>query len=130
MNKTAFFCTIAVGILLIASFFIHAFGGTGMIVHLIDKNLIPSSLATALKLGWIMGSIAILLMGVWCFFLAPAIKKGSTLAKAQLFLMGLSLCTIGFAITIIQKEVNHVLIFSLEGLLLVLPSLFVKTEHI
>ena len=42
-------------------------------------------------MGWILGAVTILLLGVWCFFLAPSVKKGTLKAKAHIFILGLEL---------------------------------------
>ncbi len=125
MNKIAFYSTIITGILIIASFFPYAYNGLILLNKLpVYENVL------GLKLAWIWGAIAILLLGVWCFFLAPSIKKGVLKAKAQVFLLGLGLCAFGFGSLIIQKEVNEYLVFGFEGLLLILPSLFITNESV
>ena len=128
MNKIAFYSTITVGVLLVGSFFPHAFKGIVALNDLISREQLNESTATGLKIGWIWGSITILILGVWCFFLAPAIRKGTLKAKAQIFLLGMGLSTFGFGTIIMLKEVNHIVLFGFEGLLLILPALFTKHE--
>lgn len=130
MNKIAFYTTIIAGILLVASFFPHAFQGTTVLNEMIRNGHITGNDTIVLRLGWILGSITILLLGVWCFFLAPSIRKGVFRAKAQIFILGLGLSAFGLGAILIENKISSYLLFGFEGLLLLLPSLFIKNESV
>ncbi|NAS31954.1 hypothetical protein GTQ40_13285 [Flavobacteriaceae bacterium R38] len=129
MNRIAFFCTIAVGILLIGSFFPYAFSGVHLFNEVTSNRSLTTETALYLKMGWILGAVTILILGTWCFFLAPSVRKGTLKAKAQIFILGLGLCTFGLGSLLILDDFNQFTLFGIEGFLLMLPSLFLKNEE-
>jgi len=129
MNKIAFYCTILVGLLLVLSFFLHAFAGVSLLNETIHSKNIGEETALHLKMGWIWSSVTVLILGVWCFFIAPSVKKGVLRARAQIFLLGLGLSVFGLGAFLIQRDFNHYVFYGFEGFVLLLPSLFLKNEE-
>ncbi|MBN9284676.1 MULTISPECIES: hypothetical protein [Flavobacterium] len=130
MNKIAYYLVILVGVITCLSFFPHAFLGMKAVMEHIAKGEIQEPAANGMRMIWFYSSVMMLLSGMWMLFLAKPIKEGQFRARVQMLLLGLGLSIFGLGCTYISGEIDHMFLFTIEGILLLLAvTLFFKNQN-
>lgn len=132
MNRTAYLIVMIVGILTILSFFPHAFLGMQEVLEHIEKGEIQQPAANGMQMIWLYSSIMMLVSGLWLLVLAKHIYMGSHTARLEVLLLGIGLTFFGLGCAFICGTINEMIIFTFEGLALVVATTFFykKAEHI
>lgn len=130
MNRISYILVLFVGIITCLSFIPHAFMGMQAVVEHINKGEIQPAAADGMREIWLYSSIMMLLSGIWMLFLAKPIQRGNHWARVQLLLVGIGLVVFGLGCVYISKEIDAMIAFAIQGLLLVLATtLFFKKQN-
>lgn len=132
MNKISYYIVLVVGVLICISFFPHAFLGMQAVVEHIEKGEIQESAANGMRMIWLYSSIMMLVSGLWLLILAHHILIGSHKARIQVLILGIGLAIFGLGCTYISKEIDHMIVFTIQGILLIIATTFTykKAHHL
>ncbi|MCL9803950.1 hypothetical protein NAT51_00330 [Flavobacterium amniphilum] len=132
MNKTSYYLVIAIGVLSVLSFFPHAFLGMKAVIDHIEKGEIQELAANDMQMIWFYSSIMMLISGLNLLILANNILIGSHKARLQVLILGIGLSVFGLGCTYISGEIDHMSVFTAEGIILILATtiLYKKAHHL
>jgi len=121
MNKISYYLVVIVGIATFLQFIPHAFMGFPAVLENIRKGEISGDAVQGMQMIWMYSSIMMLLSSIWMFFLAKPILEGKHVARVQVLYISIGLIAFGLSCSYIaQTFFNHLFIFTLEGILLLL----------
>jgi len=121
-SKLLYSSALVTGILLLLTGLLHLLNINDTIVAVKTGDIAASQEANIIII-WIFAGLAMMLLGVWCLFLARGLKMLWRKAWWQALLLGMSLSGFGIGSWLQYPESFHVLFFLVLGLLLLLPLL-------
>ena len=130
MNKISYYLVITVGIITCLSFFPHAFLGMQKVIEHIDKGEIHEPAANGIRMIWFYSSIMMLVSGIWLLISAKHILIGSHKSRLQVLVLGLGLAIFGLGCTYISREIDPMISFTIEGVLLIIATTFTYKKYI
>lgn len=126
MNKLSYYLVVISGLLLCLCFVPHFFLGLPEVISYQEKGLISKEVENTFVIIWIFSSITMLLLGIWTLFLANYIKVGKVFAKAQTAIIGFGLMLFWILSFYFAKELNHLVLFAVIGLMLIISAILYK----
>ena len=117
-------CVSITGILLVISSFMHSLGGINQINELGITYGIPKREIQGLTVGWVWGSVTMMALGIWCFFIIASSRLNLKSALYQSLTIGSLMLLFGLLSMLYLHELNHLVGFSIFGLLLLVPTIF------
>jgi len=114
--------TIIVGVLLMVASFFHSYGGVYELKKLGNLHGLSNRDIEGLIVGWVWGSVTMLALGIWCFFMVKSIDKNHQSTLLQTTLLGVLLALFGLFGMLYLNEFNHLAGFFICGLLLLVTS--------
>lgn len=128
-NKIGYYLVVFVGIITCLSFIPHAFLGMKAVIEHINKGEIQTVAANGMRQIWLYSSITMLLTGIWLLFLSKPFLNGDEKARVQVFIIGFGLSFFGMGCSYISKEIDEMIGFTVQGVILLIASIFLYTSE-